>query len=157
MSNPQDPNFQQPQAEQAAPAAASPAAAPATAPDAPAPAAAPAAPTYQQYQAAQQLPPQPAPQPVAQRAVPTTVGQTNTYALVSILTVMLSPILGIVFGHLGLSQIKRNGDAGRGLALTGVIIGYASIVLIFIFVMVYVSIIGIFFASMGSMMNGYYY
>ena len=150
MSNPEVPNFQQPQAETVPqPTAPVASAAPAAAP------AAPAAPVYQQYQAAP-VPQQPAQQvPQVQQA--TTDGQTNTYALVSILTVMLSPIFGIIFGHLALSQIKRNGDAGRGLALTGVILGYASIALILIFMLTYVSIIGFFFASMGSMMNGYYY
>jgi hypothetical protein len=38
-------------------------------------------------------------------------------------------IVGIVFGHLARSRIKRSGDAGAGLALAGLIIGYAEIVL----------------------------
>ncbi len=32
--------------------------------------------------------------------------------------------LGIVFGHISLSQIKRTGEQGRGLAIAGLIIGY---------------------------------
>jgi hypothetical protein len=33
-------------------------------------------------------------------------------------------LLGIIFGHIALSQIKRNGQEGRGLAIAGTIIGY---------------------------------
>ncbi|WP_245819651.1 DUF4190 domain-containing protein [Rhodococcoides yunnanense] len=32
--------------------------------------------------------------------------------------------LGIILGHISLSQIKRSGEQGRGLALAGAIIGY---------------------------------
>jgi hypothetical protein len=35
-----------------------------------------------------------------------------------------SAILGIVFGHIALSQIKRTGQGGRGLAIAGLIAGY---------------------------------
>ncbi|WP_083653983.1 peptidylprolyl isomerase [Mycobacterium sp. GA-1841] len=32
--------------------------------------------------------------------------------------------LGIVFGHISLSQVKRSGEQGRGLAIAGLVIGY---------------------------------
>ncbi len=91
-------------------------------------------------------PPQPAP--------PTTLAYTNTFALVSIITAFLSPVAAVVFGHLALSQIKRNGDAGRGLALTGLIIGYSYFVFIALFVIFYLSLIGLVMASMGAFMSG---
>lgn len=50
----------------------------------------------------------------------------NVFALLSIITVCMSPILGLVLGHIGLSTIKRTREAGRGLALTAVILGYAA-------------------------------
>lgn len=114
-------------------------------------------------------PQQPAPQqPVAQQpvpttyqqqparpALPTTVAQTNTFALISILTVFLQPIAGIVFGHLGLSQIKRTGDAGRGIALTGLILGYAYFVMIALFIVFYISMIALVFAGIGSMVGDF--
>jgi Domain of unknown function (DUF4190) len=31
--------------------------------------------------------------------------------------------LGIIFGHIALSQIKRTGEVGRGLAISGLVIG----------------------------------
>lgn len=39
----------------------------------------------------------------------------------------LGMVAGVVCGHIALSQISRTGEQGRGLALTGVIIGYVGI------------------------------
>ena len=83
-------------------------------------------------------------------APPTTLAHTNTFALVAIITAFLSPIAAIIFGHMALGQIKRTGDAGRGLALTGLIIGYSYFVMIALFVLFYISIIGIMLASFGT-------
>ncbi len=105
-----------------------------------APQAPPAAPAY-------------APRP----ALPTTLAYTNTFALVSIITAFLSPIAAIVFGHMALGQIKRNGDAGRGIALTGLIIGYVYAVSIVILVIAYVSIFAVMFASLASLSSSYRY
>ena len=77
----------------------------------------------------------------AGRAIATTVKDTNTYALVAILLTFAVPLAGIIFGHLGLNQIKRTGDAGRGLALTAVIYGYCSLVLLVLFLIAYIGII----------------
>jgi hypothetical protein len=38
-------------------------------------------------------------------------------------SLLLSP-LGVIFGHISLSQIKRTGEDGRGLAIAGLVIGY---------------------------------
>ncbi|MCV7044733.1 DUF4190 domain-containing protein [Mycobacterium frederiksbergense] len=38
-------------------------------------------------------------------------------------SLVLAP-LGIVFGHIALSQINRTGEEGRGLAIAGLVIGY---------------------------------
>jgi len=54
----------------------------------------------------------------------------NTMALVGfILSVSgaasgITLIPGIVLSHIGLSQIKRTGESGRGFALAGIIVGY---------------------------------
>lgn len=71
----------------------------------------------------------------------TTVKDTNTYALVSIILTFMVPLAGIIFGHMALSQIKRTGDAGRGLALTAVIYGYAVFVSVTMFLILYIGII----------------
>lgn len=48
-----------------------------------------------------------------------------------VLSLVGIPLLGIIFGHVALVQIKRtNGyERGRGLAIAGLIIGYAEIAL----------------------------
>lgn len=38
---------------------------------------------------------------------------------------LLPSLAGIVTGHVALSQIKRTGERGRGLAVTGLAVGYA--------------------------------
>lgn len=75
------------------------------------------------------------------------MASTNAFAVVSIILVFIQPIAGIIFGHIALSQIKRSGDSGRGLALTGVIIGYIVAALLAIFVVLYVTLIFAVFAS----------
>lgn len=56
----------------------------------------------------------------------TLAAPTNTLAIVSLVLVLIPPvfILGIVFGHVALHQIKQSGAGGRGLALTALWLGY---------------------------------
>ncbi|WP_241010874.1 DUF4190 domain-containing protein [Mycobacterium camsae] len=70
---------------------------------------------------------------------------TNPMAIASLVASLLGwicgvgPILGVVFGIIALNQIKQNGQAGRGLALAGIIIGgigIAFMVMYLIFVMI---------------------
>jgi peptidyl-prolyl cis-trans isomerase B (cyclophilin B) len=54
----------------------------------------------------------------------------NTMALVGFILSLsgaatgITLIPGIVLSHIGLSQIKRTGEAGHGFALAGLIVGY---------------------------------
>jgi len=55
---------------------------------------------------------------------------TNPWAIASLICSIVGiAILGIIFGHIALSEIKRsNGwQEGRGMALAGLIIGYIEI------------------------------
>src|SRR5689334_8320213 len=54
---------------------------------------------------------------------------TNALAIASLVCAFLFAPLGIVFGHLSLSQIRRTGEEGRGLAVAGLVIGYLITVL----------------------------
>jgi peptidyl-prolyl cis-trans isomerase B (cyclophilin B) len=54
---------------------------------------------------------------------------TNSLAIVSLVCAFLFAPLGIVFGHISLSQIKKTGEEGRGLALAGLVISYLITVL----------------------------
>lgn len=82
--------------------------------------------------------------------VHTRVSDTNTYALVAVILAFIVPIAGIIFGHLGLNQIKRTGDAGRGLALTALIYGYSVFALGALF---FISYIGLIFMAIGTFSN----
>lgn len=49
---------------------------------------------------------------------------TNAAAIVALILGLVTGIGGIIAGHIALSQIKRTGEGGRGMALAGLIIGY---------------------------------
>ena len=49
---------------------------------------------------------------------------TNTMAIVALVCAFVFAPVGIVFGHISLSQIKKTGEEGRGLALAGLVISY---------------------------------
>jgi hypothetical protein len=74
--------------------------------------------------------------PAAGAAAVTSAAKTNGFALVS-LTCGLAPFIfgplpaipAIVFGHLARHQIKRTGEQGDGLALAGLILGWATVIL----------------------------
>jgi len=58
-------------------------------------------------------------------STPVSSQKTNGLAIASlILGIVGVSILAIILGHVGLNQIKRNGEQGRGMALAGVILGY---------------------------------
>ena len=104
-------------------------------------------------------------------AVPTTpappiaAGQTNTLAVVSLVSAIGAPlghligvggitliIVSIVTGHMARSQIKKTGERGDGLALAGLIISYVHLaltvlVVIFFFGLILAFIAGIIGAS----------
>ena len=50
---------------------------------------------------------------------------TNTMAILSLVFAFLFWPLAIVFGFIARGQIKRTGEGGGGLALAGIIIGFA--------------------------------
>lgn len=114
--------------------------------------------SYEAQPAAQSYPPQPA---APRTALSTTMAHTNTFAVIAVILAFIQPIAGIIFGHMAMGQIKRNGDSGRGLALTGLILGYIYLAFIVIFVVLYVSIIALAIGSASmifddmSGMNGY--
>ncbi|BDZ39622.1 DUF4190 domain-containing protein [Microbacterium suwonense] len=49
----------------------------------------------------------------------------NTMALLALILAFLpTGPLCVVFGHIGLSQIRRTGERGRGMAIAGLVLGY---------------------------------
>ncbi|MUL78790.1 DUF4190 domain-containing protein [Mycobacterium sp. CBMA226] len=50
-------------------------------------------------------------------------------AIAALITGLTIAPLGIVFGHIALSQIKQTGQGGRGLAIAGLVLGYVTVAL----------------------------
>jgi hypothetical protein len=55
--------------------------------------------------------------------------KTNVMAVLGLVFAFLFAPLGVVFSAIGLSQTKRRGEKGRGLALAGLIVAIAAVVL----------------------------
>jgi peptidyl-prolyl cis-trans isomerase B (cyclophilin B) len=63
--------------------------------------------------------------------------KTNVLAIVSLVTSILGlSIVGIITGHIGMNQIKKTGESGRGLAIVGLVLGYLVLVIEVIWVAV---------------------
>jgi len=137
MSNQQDPNLQ-PQNNFAT----GPQPPAYTAPSAPAAPAAPAAPQY----------------PAAPGYVQAPVAApTNTMAIISMISSIIGwfafgslCILGVILGHISLKQIKTSGEGGRGMALTGLIMGYIGIAGWIIGLIIFFIVLGIAGASIAA-------
>lgn len=77
-------------------------------------------------------------QPATPTLTPTAAPpRTNVLAIVAIVAGFMAPIAGIVTGRLALLQIKRTGEEGRALALTGLIAGYTLTAFTAIFMVVW--------------------
>jgi len=95
------------------------------------PAPAPAAPAYSA----------PAPTGPAYAGAPASQ-KTNVLAIVSLVSSFFISLVGIITGHIALSQIKKTGEQGRGLAIAGLIIGYIGLVVGIIVAIVWTIAIG---------------
>lgn len=97
-------------------------------------------------------------QPVADQSVVRSLGQsagtniykavtgpqkTNTIALLSLIFGLLGfGVVPIVLGHIARSQMRRTGEAGRGMALAGLILGYVIVGFGVAYVVVWVVLLG---------------
>ncbi|WP_182066888.1 DUF4190 domain-containing protein [Curtobacterium sp. ME12] len=66
-------------------------------------------------------------------------GQSDRYSVLAIVGFILAFVVsigGLIVSIIALTQIKRTGERGRGLALAGIIISAASIVLSIVFAIV---------------------
>lgn len=67
-----------------------------------------------------------------------TTAKTNVLAIVSLVTSILGfSLVGIITGHIGLSQIKKTGEAGSGLAIAGLVIGYVTFVAVLLWLVIF--------------------
>ena len=82
--------------------------------------------------------------------------RTNVLAIVSLCLSLATLILGVtaiggvITGHIALSQIKRTGENGRGLALAGVIVGYSLIALGIVAIIAYIAAFALFFGAIAT-------
>jgi len=74
--------------------------------------------------------------PVPRPTMVTPVAGTNGFAIASLACGLaqfvfgpLATIPAIVFGHVARGQIKRTGEQGAGLALAGLVLGWAAVIL----------------------------
>lgn len=82
----------------------------------------------------------PAPAPVPAQSAP--VEKWNVLSIVAfVLSLVGFNIVAIVLGFIGLNQVKKTGERGRGLALAAIIIGFVSIVIIIIWVIAVVAVV----------------
>jgi len=98
-----------------------------------------------------------APPPAAYGAPGTPMGyagyttvRTNPLAIASLISSLVGVVMswtwvlaigvlvGVVLGHIALSQIRRTGERGRGMALAGVIIGWVAIGLTVLLILAFV-------------------
>ena len=51
-------------------------------------------------------------------------------------------LLAVIFGHIALRQIPRRGQGGRGIAIAGLVLGYAWLALYIVYVIVIIGAAG---------------
>jgi hypothetical protein len=73
--------------------------------------------------------PAPPPQAVGRPTFERPRSSTNGLAVASLVVGLfwmwwIGSVLAVVFGHVALGQIARNGQSGRGLAIAGLVLGY---------------------------------
>lgn len=70
-----------------------------------------------------QIPPAP-PVYMAVRSTATNAFAITSFVLGLVWVFGLGSLLAVIFGHISLSQIRQRDEAGRGLAIAGLVLGY---------------------------------
>ena len=61
--------------------------------------------------------------------------KTNGFAIASfVCSLVCGAPLAVIFGHIALSQINKNHEGGRGLAIAGLVIGYIGLAFLLLFI-----------------------
>ena len=66
----------------------------------------------------------------------------NTLAIVAFILAFFTTIIGVILGFVALSQIKRTGEQGRGLAIAAIIIGFVEFAVVIV-IMITVIALGV--------------
>lgn len=75
----------------------------------------------------------------------TKVQLNNTMAIVGFVMSFFQPTIGLIFSIIGMNQIKKTNEPGKGFALAGIIISAVELVLVLLFLIIYF----LFFFSVG--------
>ena len=67
---------------------------------------------------------------------------TNTLAIVALILSFFVSLGGIICGHIALKQCKERNEAGSGMAIAGLVIGYVSLAITVIWIIVAASFVG---------------
>ncbi len=67
----------------------------------------------------------------------------NTLAIVGFILAFFVSLVGAILGFVALSQIKRTGEQGRGLAIAAIIIGLVEIVLGIVVAIIVIASLGV--------------
>ena len=80
-----------------------------------------------------------APPPVPAAAAP---AKWNVLSIVSLVTSIIGlSLVGVITGHISLSQIKKSGEEGRVLAIIGLVLGYLGLIAGIIIAIVWFSLL----------------
>lgn len=50
--------------------------------------------------------------------------RTNTLSILALVAAFVVSVAGVVLGIIALAQVRRTGEAGRGLAIAAIVIGF---------------------------------
>ena len=84
----------------------------------------------------------PAPIPPQPSAAPAPAEKWNVLSIIAFIIVFFGfSVISIILGFIGLNQIKKTGERGRGLAIWAIVLGFVSIVIGIIAWIAFVAII----------------
>jgi hypothetical protein len=84
--------------------------------------------------------------PTPYAATGAAVAKWNVLSIVSLATSVIGfGLVGVITGHISLSQIKKTGEQGRVLAIVGLVLGYLGILASIIIAIAYIG----FFLTLG--------
>jgi len=76
-------------------------------------------------------------------AMPSAAGRTNTLAILALVFAIIGSIVGLILGYVARSQIRRTGEAGAGLALAAIVIGWVEVGITVALLVFYVVVIAL--------------
>ncbi|GAA3154303.1 hypothetical protein GCM10010466_51580 [Planomonospora alba] len=67
--------------------------------------------------------------------------------IVGLFTCGVTSVVGIILGHVSMSQIKRTGEEGRGMAVAGLVLSYFGVAAWVLVALLYLGMLGLVFGA----------